>query len=104
MPRPDVAGPGIAGLGWVQDVHVHSGPIYLRIVNTLERTINRGGLAPGQRLPSQRALAQQLGVDLTTVTRAFDEARKRGLIEARGPQGSFIAPPKAGLTRPSISA
>ena len=97
MPRPDVAGPGGAGLGWVQDVHVHSGPIYLRIVNTLERTINRGGLAPGQRLPSQRALAQQLGVDLTTVTRAFDEARKRGLIEARGPQGSFIAPPKAGF-------
>lgn len=97
MPRPDVAGPGVAGLGWVQDVHVHSGPIYLRIVNTLERTINRGGLAPGQRLPSQRALAQQLGVDLTTVTRAFDEARKRGLIEARGPQGSFIAPPKAGF-------
>ena len=42
-------------------------------------------------------MAQQLGVDLTTVTRAFDEARKRGLIEARGPQGSFIAPPKAGF-------
>ncbi|WP_303637108.1 aminotransferase-like domain-containing protein [Stenotrophomonas tuberculopleuritidis] len=94
MPRPDVA-----GLRWVQDVHAHSGPIYLRIVTTLERAINRGGLAPGQRLPSQRALAQQLAVDLTTVTRAFDEARKRGLIEARGPQGSFIAPPKAGFAQ-----
>jgi DNA-binding transcriptional MocR family regulator len=82
---------------WVQDVLAHNGPIYLRIVNSLERTVRRGGLAPGQRLPSQRALAQQLGIDLTTVTRAFDEARKRGLIEARGPQGSFIAPPKAGF-------
>ncbi len=92
MPRPDVA-----AREWVQDVLAHSGPIYLRIVNSLERTVRRGGLAPGQRLPSQRALAQQLGIDLTTVTRAFDEARKRGLIEARGPQGSFIAPPKAGF-------
>ncbi|WP_313436957.1 PLP-dependent aminotransferase family protein [Stenotrophomonas sp.] len=92
MTRPDVA----AG-EWVQDVRAHSGPIYLRIVNSLERTVRRGGLAPGQRLPSQRALAQQLGIDLTTVTRAFEEARKRGLIEARGPQGSFIAPPKAGF-------
>ena len=92
MPRPDVA-----AREWVQDVLAHNGPIYLRIVNSLERTVRRGGLAPGQRLPSQRALAQQLGVDLTTVTRAFDEARKRGLIEARGPQGSFIAPPKAGF-------
>jgi len=90
MLRPDVAAPE-----WMEDVGKHSGPIYLRIVTTLERTINRGGLTPGQRLPSQRALARQLGVDLTTVTRAFDEARKRGLIEARGPQGSFIAPPKA---------
>ncbi|MCX0222173.1 GntR family transcriptional regulator, partial [Escherichia coli] len=92
MPRPDVA-----AREWVQDVLAHNGPIYLRIVNSLERTVRRGGLAPGQRLPSQRALAQQLGIDLTTVTRAFDEARKRGLIEARGPQGSFIAPPKAGF-------
>ncbi|MBA0434555.1 PLP-dependent aminotransferase family protein [Stenotrophomonas maltophilia] len=92
MPRPDVA-----AREWVQDVLAHTGPIYLRIVNSLERTVRRGGLAPGQRLPSQRALALQLGVDLTTVTRAFDEARKRGLIEARGPQGSFIAPPKAGF-------
>lgn len=100
IPRPDVAGLDVAGPGWVQDVHLHSGPLYLRIVNTLERAINRGGLAPGQRLPSQRALARQLGVDLTTVTRAFDEARKRGLIEARGPQGSFIAPPQAGFEQP----
>lgn len=94
MPRPDVA-----AREWVQDVLAHSGPIYLRIVNSLERTVRRGGLVPGQRLPSQRALAQQLGIDLTTVTRAFDEARKRGLIEARGPQGSFIAPPKAGFVQ-----
>lgn len=46
MPRPDVA-----AREWMQDVLAHNGPIYLRIVNSLERTVRRGGLAPGQRLP-----------------------------------------------------
>lgn len=95
MPRP-----GVAGTGWVRDALAGSGPLYLRVVTALERTLHAGGLSPGQRLPSQRALAHQLGIDLTTVTRAFDEARRRGLIEARGPQGSFIAPPKAGFAQP----
>ncbi|MEA5669552.1 PLP-dependent aminotransferase family protein [Stenotrophomonas sp. MH1] len=85
---------------WIDNALASNGPIYLRIVDTIERTVNTGELAPGHRLPSQRALAKQLGIDLTTVTRAFDEARRRGLIEARGPQGSFIAPPKAAFGQP----
>lgn len=73
------------------------GPLYLRIVQGLERAVWSGALRPGQRLPAQRALANDLGVDLTTVTRAFNEARKRGLIDARGPLGSFVAPPQVAL-------
>lgn len=87
-------------MSWIDNALANNGPIYLRIVNSIERTMNTGELVPGHRLPSQRALAKQLGIDLTTVTRAFDEARRRGLIEARGPQGSFIAPPKAAFGQP----
>ncbi|MNU80622.1 putative HTH-type transcriptional regulator YdcR [compost metagenome] len=75
------------------------GPVYLRIVQALERAIWSGTLRPGQRLPAQRRLAGELGVDLTTVTRAFTEARKRGLIDARGPLGSFVAPPRVELAQ-----
>ncbi|MEN4950467.1 PLP-dependent aminotransferase family protein [Stenotrophomonas sp. TWI819] len=75
------------------------GPVYLRIVQALERAVWSGALRPGQRLPAQRALATELGVDLTTVTRAFNEARTRGLIDARGPLGSFVAPPKVELAQ-----
>lgn len=75
------------------------GPVYLRIVQALERAIWSGALRPGQRLPAQRVLASALGVDLTTVTRAFTEARKRGLIDARGPQGTFVAPPQVELAQ-----
>ncbi|MER2022453.1 MAG: PLP-dependent aminotransferase family protein [Stenotrophomonas sp.] len=75
------------------------GPVYLRIVQALERAVWSGALRPGQRLPAQRALATELKVDLTTITRAFTEARKRGLIDARGPLGSFVAPPQVELTQ-----
>jgi DNA-binding transcriptional MocR family regulator len=50
-------------------------------------------------VPAQRTLATELKVDLTTITRAFTEARKRGLIDARGPLGSFVAPPQVELTQ-----
>lgn len=82
---------------WTSLIADTQGPVYLRIVQALERAIWSGQLRPGQRLPAQRVLATALAVDLTTVTRAFNEARARGLIDARGPQGSFVAPPKVEL-------
>ncbi len=45
----------------------------------------------GQRLPTHRSLAKALDVDLTTVTRAYGEARRRGLIDARVGQGTFVS-------------
>ncbi|WP_312710807.1 GntR family transcriptional regulator, partial [Stenotrophomonas sp.] len=74
---------------WQRLIADGHGPVYLRIVQALERAVWSGTLRPGQRLPAQRSLASELGVDLTTITRAFNEARKRGLIDARGPLGSF---------------
>ncbi len=63
---------------------------YLGIVEALEADIYAGILKPGDRLPAQRKIANQLGVDLTTVTRAFNEARQRGLLDATTGRGSFI--------------
>ena len=63
---------------------------YLGIVEALEADVRSGRVAPGDRLPSQRAIAEALRVDLTTVTRAFNEARRRGLIDAHAGRGTFI--------------
>lgn len=63
---------------------------YLGIVEALEADIRSGRVAPGERLPPQRAIAEALEVDLTTVTRAFNEARRRGLVEAQAGRGTFI--------------
>jgi DNA-binding transcriptional MocR family regulator len=75
---------------WLPDLTRSNGPKYLAIADALDAAIERGDLGGGNRLPPQRDLAAQLGVDLTTVTKAYDTARQRGLIEARGRAGSFV--------------
>lgn len=95
---PDKTRPEWAGI-WASALHSGSGPRYLRLADFIERAVAEGTLAPGGRVPAQRALATVLGVDLTTVTRGFNEARRRGLIEARGPLGTFIAAPRLALER-----
>ena len=63
---------------------------YLGIVEALEADIRSGRVAGGDRLPAQRVIAEALNVDLTTVTRACNEARRRGLVEAQAGRGTFI--------------
>ncbi|MEK1852277.1 MAG: winged helix-turn-helix domain-containing protein, partial [Phyllobacterium sp.] len=53
------------------------------IVEALRADIAAGLIKSGDALPPQRDIARQLGVDLTTVTRALNEARRLDLIEAR---------------------
>lgn len=79
------------GLSWTGRLDPAAGPRYLQIVAQLERAVATGLLRPGDRLPPQRRLAEHLAVDLTTVTRAFGEARERGLIDAVTGRGSFIS-------------
>ncbi|WP_442920705.1 aminotransferase-like domain-containing protein [Massilia sp. DD77] len=83
---------------WVPRLAVHGGPRFLQIADALQVAVANGSLKPGDRLPPQRRLAAQLDVDLTTVTRAYDEARRRNLLEGRGARGTYVAAPKVELT------
>jgi DNA-binding transcriptional MocR family regulator len=69
-----------------------SGPIYQAIADAIGREIESGRLKPGARLPTQRVLARQLGVTLTTVTRAYVEAQRRGLLSGEVGRGTFVRP------------
>ncbi len=70
-----------------------AGPRYRQIADFIEHAVAQNRLQPGDRLPPQRGLATHLGVDLTTVTRAYTEAGQRGLLEPRGALGTYIARP-----------
>ncbi|HTL03043.1 MAG TPA: PLP-dependent aminotransferase family protein [Vicinamibacterales bacterium] len=69
-----------------------TGPIYQTIADQIGREVEAGRMKPGSRLPTQRALAKQLGVTLTTVTRAYDEAQRRGLLTGEVGRGTFVRP------------
>ncbi|MDL2406027.1 PLP-dependent aminotransferase family protein [Rhizobium calliandrae] len=76
---------------WTPSVSKTAGPVYLAIADALQADIDSGRLATGVRLPPQRALAEALGIDFTTVTRAYAEARRRGLVEGRVGQGTYVS-------------
>ena len=78
-------------MDWRPTLSEWQGPIFLRIVDALAGDVASGKLVRGQRLPTHRALAAALHLDLPTVTRAYGEARRRGLLDARVGQGTFVS-------------
>jgi len=83
---------------WLPRLARNKGPRFLQIADALQAAVADGSLKPGDRLPPQRLLAAQLDADLTTITRAYDEARRRNLLEGRGARGTYVAAPKVELT------
>ena len=65
-------------------------PIYEQIKNQIRSAIMSGELTAGEALPSLRKLAKELRVSVLTVTRAYNELAKEGLVENVQPM--FPAP------------
>lgn len=65
-------------------------PAYLAIADAIAEDIRQGRLGAQAQLPPQRQLAQALGYNFTTISRAYAEAQRRGLLEARVGQGTFV--------------
>jgi len=53
--------------------------------------VQAGTLVPGEKLPTVRGLAEQLGVAPGTVARSYRQLESDGVIETRGRSGSFVA-------------
>ena len=75
---------------WTPDLTPFEGPLYLKLVKAIEQAIATGILSPETRLPTHRALADKLGVTVGTVTRAYTEAERRGLLAARVGHGTWV--------------
>lgn len=75
---------------WGLDVSKVRGPRYLAVAGAIARAIDNGELPPGAQLPTQRDLAERLGVTVGTVSRAYALARKRRLIVGEVGRGTFV--------------
>jgi DNA-binding transcriptional MocR family regulator len=76
---------------WSPVLDPADGPLYLALAHAIAEAIASGTLAPGQRLPTQRALAERLGIALTTVTRGYGEAERRGLVRGEVGRGTYVS-------------
>lgn len=89
---------------WRPAIPKGAGPLYLVIADALASDIQAGALVAGDRLPPQRALAEALDIDFTTVSRAYAEARRRGLVEGRVGQGTYVRAGRPNREAPQISS
>ncbi|NKB80155.1 winged helix-turn-helix transcriptional regulator [Ochrobactrum daejeonense] len=65
--------------------------LYTSLVLDFANQIRSGGKEPGEKLPSLRKLAEDVGVSVTTVLTAYEELVALGLIESR-PKSGFSFP------------
>ena len=75
---------------WLPEIQGRKGPVYRAIADAIDDDVQKGTLRAGARLPPHRDLADRLGVTVTTITRAYTEATRRGLIAGHVGRGTFI--------------
>ena len=79
---------------WSPDLSPFDSPIYRAIADAIADAIERGELAPGEALPTHRAMARELDVTVGTVSRGYAEAERRGLIVGEVGRGTFVRGPR----------
>jgi GntR family transcriptional regulator len=77
----------------------HSGEaIYRQIVEAIKYRVASGQLTEGDQLPSIRALADELRINMRTVVKAYEALREAGLVVMRQGQGVFITASRGGVS------
>lgn len=74
-------------------------PIYDQIASQIKAQIIAGTLAPGEALPSIRALAKDLRISVITTKRAYDELEAEGFLNTVAGKGCFVAEKNLELLR-----
>lgn len=67
----------------------------MEIALDLQAQIEQGTLTPGDRLPTERELADRWHASTNTIKKAVNELRKRGRVETVPQKGSFVTEPAA---------
>ena len=81
---------------------IQSERLYERIVSQIEQRIEAGDLKVGDRLPSERELAEQFAVSRTAVREAVKALRQKGLVEILPGRGTFITNGTSDTVRSSL--
>ena len=69
-------------------------PFYRQVIDQIRYGIATGNLKVGEQLPTVRALAVQLKVNLNTVSKAYRELEIQSILETQQGTGTFVGPAK----------
>ena len=75
-------------------------PIYLQIRDQIVLGVARGELAPGEKLPTIRALAEECGINMMTASKAYQLLKQEGVITTDRRSGAVVAA-RDGVAGPS---
>ena len=82
-------------------------PLYLQLRDSVIAGIAAGELRPGDALPSVRSLAEDLGINLHTVNKAYATLRDEGYVIMLGRRGAYVADapadPSAGMDEVALT-
>lgn len=78
-------------MSWRPELKKSKTPLYQSLARQLENDIDSGELLPGTKLPPQRELADFLGVNLSTVSRAFKLCSDKGLLTGSVGSGTYVS-------------
>jgi GntR family transcriptional regulator len=76
---------------WVRLDEKDARPLYVQIMDEIRRALVRGALRPEDPLPSVRELAAELVVNPRTVSQAYQELEREGVVYVRRGQGTFVS-------------
>jgi DNA-binding transcriptional regulator YhcF (GntR family) len=66
-------------------------PVYRQIIEQIVMRVRSGELKPGDQVPPERELSAQLGIARGTITKAYEELARSGILEVTQGRGSFIS-------------
>ncbi len=84
--------------------HQQGCPLFKQVYNGLRDAILSGAFSSGEKLPSTRDVAEQLGISRTVVLLAYDQLLAEGFAVARGGSGTYVSNAIAGTRTPSSEA
>ena len=88
---------------WLPTLERRKREIYLELAEKIASAIRSGELKPGDQLPTQRDMAEKLGITVGTVGRAYMLVEQQGLISGEVGRGSYVRAPAAAIRSPILA-
>lgn len=77
-------------------------PIYLQLMRAIKEGVATRSLKPGEALPSVRAMASELGVNMHTVNKAYQQLKQEELLLIHRQKGVVVNPDLPGIDEPFL--